>query len=375
MSNTKRNLLFVAAVLVLTALPWVTFADWGDVAKGFLDILTWIGQKTLVAFASVALHIAAGVFDWVLSQDFNQIPLTHGIVVDTGWIILRDFANMFFVATMVIMAVATMLGVEKYSWRNLLPRLIIAALLVNFSKLIAGVIVDFANLIMLFFIQNGIDSATNPNQGIGTVLSNAMGLAKLFSSSEFLQNGLGLSATTAGVDAFIAMILQFFFLFTAAITLLLIAVTLILRIIRIWMLVVFAPLVAVAFILPATEGYWKKWLSEFTKWTFLGVSSVFFVYMAALLTQAIFTQGDLGGYLEALTAIKDGRSPNLAFLASTDFIGKGAPILVFVLVVGLLIQGRNLARESAGQAGKVVEGFATSKKKLLFTTPLHTPQK
>src|SRR3989338_650567 len=325
-----------------------------------LNALNWLTQHTLVPLAQYFFNVSSGLFDWVLSPEFSQIPLTHGIVVDGGWIILRDVANMLFILAFLIMAIATMLGVEKYSWRKLLPNFIIAALLVNFTKLIAGVVVDFSNLVMLFFIDNGLQNATaGQNQSIGEFLANAMGLAKLFSSNQFLEDMFGLSASSASANSFVAIILQFVFLFSAAITLLLLGITLITRVIRIWMLVIFSPLVAVAGIL--NPSVWSKWFGDLSKWAIIGINIVFFVFLAALLTQAIFTQGDLGAYIAAVTAPQNSQGADLSFLKNSSFIGQGAPILIFFLVVGLLLKARGLAHEAAGHVGGMAESFITQR--------------
>lgn len=373
-SKIPRRLpaLFLAGLVL--GLPLIAQAQgfFGDAAGTLLNLLTDLGNATLVPLAQVALSAASALFDWVMSPEFNQIPLTHGILVDSGWTIMRDFANMFLVAVMIIMAFGTILGTENYGWRRLLPRLIIAALVINFSKLLAGIVIDFTNVIILFFIQNGIENAATPNQGIATVLANTMGLALLLGSRQYLENGLGISGLEGGVMAFVAMVASMVFFWIAAIVMLLLAITMIVRIIRLWLFVILAPLALAAMILPALEQFWKQWLQEFTKWAFTGVSIVFFVYLAALLAQAILTQGDLGGYIQAVTAIKNNQSPDLSFLSGSNFLGKGAPLLVFFLIVGLLSQARSLALTASGQASTVALGLVSGARQRLVPFAIRT---
>ena len=58
-------------------------------------------------------------------------------IVKLGWVMVRDVANMFFVVALLIIAFATMLGLEKYEWKKSMAKLILMVKLINFSNLIA----------------------------------------------------------------------------------------------------------------------------------------------------------------------------------------------------------------------------------------------
>ena len=66
--------------------------------------------------------------------EFNNFINAQPIVL--GWTIVRDVCNMFFVVIMLVIAFATVLRIENYSYKKLLPKLVIMAILINFSKMI-----------------------------------------------------------------------------------------------------------------------------------------------------------------------------------------------------------------------------------------------
>lgn len=361
---------------IFMALPLWAFAgnNLGDDASSFvLNMINGVLQFVFVNLATMVLHIGTWLFDLVLSADFNNIPLTHGFLVDTGWTLMRDIANLVFSGVMVVMAFGTLLGVESYSWRKILPRLIIAALLVNFTKLFAGIVVDAANLIMSFLITNGIQNV-DPQRGIGTQLADVMGVAQVLGSQLF-DTATFASASEVSQYTIASTLFQAMFLWSAGITLILLAFTMVTRTVRLWLLVILSPLVVAASVLPATAKFWAQWKGEFVKWVFMGVNVVFVVYLAALLAQALVTQSDLGGLIEAAAAVRGGRTPDLSIYTSNNFIGKAAPILMFLLIVGLLNHGRKLAAEGAGAAGAAAVGILDKTRSRLTKSGLNLGRK
>ncbi|GAG05001.1 unnamed protein product, partial [marine sediment metagenome] len=68
-------------------------------------------------------------------------------IVQAGWAIVRDICNLFFILILLIIAFATILRLEPYDIKKMLPKLLIIALLINFSKMICGLIIDFSQVL------------------------------------------------------------------------------------------------------------------------------------------------------------------------------------------------------------------------------------
>ena len=81
---------------------------------------------------------------------------------------------MFFVVILLLIAFGTILGIEQYEWKKLLIKFVFAAILVNFSRVIAALIIDAAQVVMITFL-NGVAATAGGN------LINAFKLDKLLS--------------------------------------------------------------------------------------------------------------------------------------------------------------------------------------------------
>ncbi len=102
--------------------------------------------------------------------DANTHKLTNLPVITAGWIQTRDIANIFFVFILLWIALATIFDVQEYSAKRLLPRFIIAALLINFSLPIGKTVVALGNNFAAVFYPKNLSGAIgrlNENAYIG----------------------------------------------------------------------------------------------------------------------------------------------------------------------------------------------------------------
>jgi hypothetical protein len=107
----------------------------------------------VMAEISLALMgIARLILSLVTSPYFINLNYTSGGIVDIGWQVTRNFANLGFVLALLWIGLATALKLSEYEAKKSLPRLILMILLVNFSPVICGVVVDAANIVMNFFL-------------------------------------------------------------------------------------------------------------------------------------------------------------------------------------------------------------------------------
>src|SRR3989338_10194138 len=115
----------------------------GTLAYWIAGLISWIGQ--IIAQLIVAL-IESGVLPLVLYNDFANSP-----VVRAGWTITRDSVNIFFVIVLIVIAVGTIFGHERFQWQRQVPRLLLMAVVINFSKTIASLMIDASQIITLTF--------------------------------------------------------------------------------------------------------------------------------------------------------------------------------------------------------------------------------
>jgi len=166
-SNTKK-IIILAGLLFLVV--WIIPTHQ---AHAFIGTLIDIGTDLIVKVVQGIMYL----LNYILATLFALASLKimdkqTNPILETGWTIVRDVANLGFVLAIVIIAIATILRFEKYGMQKLLPKLVAAAILVNFSLTIAGVLIDFSNVITTFFL----DKATGANiSEFTTQVSNAFG--------------------------------------------------------------------------------------------------------------------------------------------------------------------------------------------------------
>jgi type II secretory pathway pseudopilin PulG len=196
-------------------------------------------------------------------QPFLQVNVglfnSPGDPVFRAWQIFQSIANIVFVILLlfVIFSQLTGVGIDNYGIKKILPKLIIAAILINLSYIICQIAIDVSNILgyglRAFFdsISSGIPIASSSG-GSGTgatvisiimiVLLGAIGIAMIISN--------GLAILFPLILALIGALIGIFFTF------LLLSV----RQAGIVLLVVVAPVAFVCYILPNTKVLFDKWL-------------------------------------------------------------------------------------------------------------------
>lgn len=192
--------------------------------------------------------------------------------VTVGWKLVRDVCNIFFSLILVIIAMASVLKIEAYSWKQMLPKFFIAAILINFSKSIAGIFTDFATIAMATFGSSFSGSfARGLVGGFGVPVFADVAIGD---SADPEKNGSGIASTLLAFIAAGVMAGIFFMLMTVF------AATLMFRIIMLWFLIVISPLAYISRILPLTQRYSSQWWEMFGRYVIVGPLVTFFLWLS-----------------------------------------------------------------------------------------------
>lgn len=219
-----------------------------------------------------------------------------------AWSFFRDIANVIFVLLFlwVIFSQISSIGISNYGIKKILPKLIVGAILINLSFYLCQLAIDLSNI--LGYSLKGIIESAASQIGRGTVDWSAAVLS-----------GLALAGTA--IFAFLAIGGPV--LISTLLVLLAILVTLIVRQAVIILLVAISPVAFAAWLLPNTEGLFKKWVS-----TFRGLLVIFpvisLLYGAGKLAGAI-----LANTSESLMQIAAMAAPILP-LGATPFVLKSS---------------------------------------------------
>lgn len=182
-----------------------------------------------------------------------------------AWKMMRDFANLLFgvLFFFLIYSQITGVGAGSYGWKRMLPRLILAAILVNTSYFLCQIIVDFSNIVGSA-LKDLLDTIA------ATQYSKAN---NQFASAFESGNTLPLQALAFLILGSAAVWILLPILGTVVmgllVTLLMTLLILVMRKALIVLLIFIAPLAFVAYLLPNTEKWFKKWFSAFINICFL----------------------------------------------------------------------------------------------------------
>lgn len=223
-------------------LSWMlcpTIADGAATASGLLGTITKL----------TATH------DSIIEQFSDQNSTIY-----KAWSAFRNLANIGFVIMLlvVVFSQVTNLGISNYNIKKILPKLIITAILVNFSYLILGVAIDLSHI-----IGNGIGSA------IRTIAGDSMSAEASAQASATISKiaglvtgaGLGVAAATAVTTGPAIILSVVMFVVSAAISVFFGFIMLTIRQAAIIMVIVLAPLAMVLYALPNTAAITKKYMS------------------------------------------------------------------------------------------------------------------
>src|SRR3989344_1862609 len=112
-------------------------------------------SSILISVAAWALAIAGVLFNWaimnavILFKDVIFNPISSGINI--GWTAFRDIANIVIIGVFAFIAISIILGNKTFGDKKLVARVLVIAILINFSLLFTKMIIDASNFTAVQF--------------------------------------------------------------------------------------------------------------------------------------------------------------------------------------------------------------------------------
>ena len=255
-----------------------------------------------------------------------------------AWVIMRNISNVAFIVAflVIIYSQLTSVGISNYGVKKMIPRLVIAAVLVNLSFTICAILLDLSNIAGYAF-QDAFMGIENT---IATVGENTT----TWTWSEIISTALsnGALAVGAGYVVSIALTTELLPMLVpaaalAGLTLLFILLIMAARQALIIILIIISPLAFVCYLLPGTEKWFKKWRDSFlTMLVFFPAFSVVFG----------------GAQLAGILIIQNATGPNGAIMHVLGMLVQIIPLAITPLIM----------KFSGGVLGKFA-GFVNDKNK------------
>lgn len=240
-----------------------------DGCKKNLGIIGWLVCPTTGKLAEAVDWLYSKIEEWMSDLlVVNPLAAEDGSPIYEVWKYARGLTNIVFIIFLLVVVYSqlTGLGLNNYGIKKALPKLIVAAILVNLSFLICALAIDVSNI-----LGNGIHGFFNTvkEETLGNANSD-ISFANLFgalSAGNLAALGIGAAGAAAGAVAFE---LGYFWLLIPIVLGAIVAVvvgfiTIALRQAVVMLLVMVAPLAFVAYMLPNTERWFKQWRKFLTQ--------------------------------------------------------------------------------------------------------------
>lgn len=234
--------------------------------------MAYIGEGVLNLFGSF-MWISGGLLNGVVDIALKEQTYNDQFIKD-GWSAARNVANLFFIFVLLIIAIATILGLETYGAKNLLATLIIAALFINFSYLLTTTIIikPFNQLASGIYkgLEEEVDAPKAQNftgveqkKQIAEIFLEELDPHKVFTSLKNPAESESIGASTLGV--LIATTGGSIVVLTAAFIMFVAVLLFVWRIIALWLLIIFSPFAFLLYVLPATKKWAMDWFHRLFK--------------------------------------------------------------------------------------------------------------
>jgi MFS family permease len=200
----------------------------------------------------------------------NPVSTDQDSPIYVVWEYVRNLTNIIFIIFLIVVIYSqlTGFGLNNYGIKKVLPRIVVAAILVNLSFIICALAVDVSNVLgaslrgVFTSIQESAiaNGAINPiaNFSIAEVVGAALGTAAVGTGAVIA--GL---AITGGIGAALWMLLPI--ILAGVVAVIAALITLAARQALVLLLIMIAPLAFVAYLLPNTESWFKKWKDLFMR--------------------------------------------------------------------------------------------------------------
>ena len=253
------------------------------------------------AIMNVIIDIVAGICEFILglaSQILTWSITAGGIdqtgrespAVTEGWNLTRGLANSALIIGLVIIAINIILGKEEEQAKKTLINFVIIALLINFTPLICGFLIEGANIIARGFVGEGI--------------TNEM--------SNQLLNGLASVKNGNLLETLILVLFLLVFSIISFVVHILYSLLFLARTVILWILIIVSPIALATKVFPKSNAvkkffpsilYWDDWYEMFLQWVIIVVPAAIFIHLsnivirASIVTEPIKESESLGNYL------------------------------------------------------------------------------
>ncbi len=347
------NFITAAAAAAATAgpsiIPSAAELGWG-VMKAAVNVLS----EAFLRITSLLLYVAGLFLEKVISISIVKMGAIIGSEgVNSAWSTFRDIANMSFIFIILYIAISTILG-TGVNMRKTLVRVVVVALLLNFSFFFTKVAVDASNILSVSFYNQIINSPCGPGGAPAGGLSQAfmchMGLQTTWDKDALTNIIIGGAQDDFGNIIVRGVVGSIFFLITAFVFLAA-GLMFLARLVTLIFLFVLSPLAFGAMALP-NDKYSDKWKEPLIK------NCIFAPAFMLTMWATLKVLGKINGVIYPAGAKPDliqaflGNAGGPSQIAGETFLSYA---IVIAMIIGALIVAEKFGAYGAGAALKTLD--------------------
>ena len=302
-------------------------------SAAFLTIGSWI------------LWAGGTILDKVLSYTIVEMSANVkgnlSTAISAAWTAFRDLANILFIFILLYIAIGTILGLSNVNTKKLLTRVIIVALLLNFSLFFTKLIIDASNITSTAFynaiLNESPRNAENQSGGLSGAIAGKFGVVSIY-ETENLEATIRAQGTLTRM--FMYGIFGALFMVFASFVLFAIAFLFIARFVIIIFLFILSPLAFAALALPKDE-YSGRWWKSLWDQAIFAPACLALLWVVVIILDAIIPGH--GTELGKTIAGEAGKGQALGITAPVD---AGQIFMNFALVAAFTIGSLIVAKEA-----------------------------
>ena len=291
--------------------------------------------------ASWALVGGAFIFDSILTLSIDS-KFIDQTFIDSSWKIVRDFSNMIFIFILLYTGIQTMLRMGT-DWRGTVLKVIIIALVINFSLFFTKVVIDAGNVLAVEIYNSIGQPAVGPENHLVPAPDRLPQRDISFRIAEKFQpqNFVVLSTKVQPLDATIIFLVAAAVSAWAGYVLFMAALLFAGRLIGFWFLMIISPFAFISITFPKGNQF-SAWLSTLLGLSFVAPVFLFFIYLIIQIVNS--------GILSNL--IVGGSDTNI--FTFDKVLG---PVIIAILIILALLKALAFSKSMAGAFGNTISGF------------------
>lgn len=320
---------------------------WSNMGSCIMDATSYI-------FEAAILPVFARIFEWSATLLDYTLTLSVGTTqsdtiftkasdaISTGWTTMRDLVNIFFIFILLYVSISTILQTAGHTAKDMLRKIIIAALLVNFSLFFTRLAIDAGN-----YLAVGLYNKTSQITGtsISSYFVDKSQFGKFYDKNPNVNQEAGAKLLSNTTPRLISAVSRTILVFLLIWVFIMVAIIFIARAIILLFLMILSPIGFVGGLLPITEQYSKQWRDELLNQVLVAPIFYLFLYMIVLIMQSFASNP-----LATASAATDNESLNTSLNLITSF----------AIVFGLIYIAAKATKKFSGAFGEAIGGVIKS---------------